>query len=107
MRPAAFLALLVGCCLVSAGCLNPAFTRMPNCQVPNLFAERNSIERFDPFPSEEIGPETFSRPLSYVKQRSEPRRDAELRTFFGYPLQQAPLGPRIPTSSYQYPNVVR
>jgi len=107
MRPAAFLVLLVVCSLLCTGCFNPAFTRMPNCQVPNLFAERNSIERFDPFPSEDIGPETLSRPPSYVKQRTEQRRDAELRTFFGYPLQQAPVGPRIPSASYQYRNVVR
>ena len=98
-----FSAFQLGILLVL--CLN-ANIRWPQLFNPDLLSERRSVERYDPFPDEDAAPETFTRPPSYVQQRSEARRAAEQRIYEGS-LPSGPAGPRVPSTSYRNSQVVR
>ena len=82
--------IVIGWTLSLAGCLNPNFVRMPNLAATNTPADRTSLERFDPFPDEDAAPDTFTRPPSYVQQRTEARRSAQQRLLFGGTSKHSP-----------------
>lgn len=78
--------------------------------------ERPRAERHDPFPSAELGPDTYTRPQSFTQPRSDVRRireeEAHRQLFSnqppGYPPGQS--GPPVqtgPSSQNTYPGVVR
>ena len=99
--------IVIGWTLSLAGCLNPNFVRMPNLAASTPPADRTSLERFDPFPDEEAAPDTFTRPPSYVQQRTEARRSAQQRLLFGAPQSTAPSGPLLPSAAWRNSQVVR
>jgi hypothetical protein len=70
-------------CLLLAGCVNPAFTRLPTFDAGHPFVEKRSFERHDPFPDRLDGPDTQVRPREFNDQRTEPRRALEERLFQG------------------------
>ncbi|MAT14982.1 MAG: hypothetical protein CMJ46_06900 [Planctomyces sp.] len=85
--------------------MNPNI-RWPRWCNPDLLTERRSLERYDPFPDENVAPDTFTRPPSFVDQRTPERQAAEQRAFEGV-VPSGPLGPRIPSTSYRNSQVVR
>ncbi|MEZ6048451.1 MAG: hypothetical protein R3C11_23335 [Planctomycetaceae bacterium] len=99
------LGILIGICLSASGCMNPNM-RWPNLNIPNVLAERRIMERNDPFPDEDIAPETYLRPRSFIDQRTEERQAAEQRMFEGVIPGQS-LGPRAPSTTWRNSQVVR
>ena len=87
----------------AAGC-NPQFTRYPRLgPLPPEPFERSSQERFDPFPDDDLGPETFTRPQDYQNERGEQRKS--LGTTRGF--DPAPADPFLSGATRDYPGVVR
>lgn len=93
-RSFAAAALLAGL----SGCLASGSVRLPECTPRSLSYERSEARVHDPYPSEDIGPETFNRPPGFTQQRAAPRRVREqtglsgLRQQYGRPV--LPLGLR-------------
>lgn len=105
---AAIPRLLLACpLLLLVGCWSPLNTRFPQPYVTDPRAEGMSYRFHDPFPDNSIGPETATRPPSYMDQRSLERRAAENRMLRGYNLEGAPAGPAPPRTSYDYPQAVQ
>jgi hypothetical protein len=88
--------------LALAGCPNPANTRFPTLAPRPPAVERQSFQRHDPFPNENLGPETFTRPREFQEQREEPRRAREAQPVPGVLVPET-LGP--PTGA-NYPDAV-
>src|SRR4051812_42875225 len=63
--------------LFAAGCAVPAQIRMPTLWYGSPAAQKQELERHDPFPDDTLGPPTMSRPRNADVQRSEPRRIRE------------------------------
>lgn len=82
-------------CLLLAGCLNPALTRLPALHPGHPQVEKRSFERHDPFPDRLMGPDTEVRPREFNEQRTEPRRALEERLFQGAG-QNGRFPPRTP-----------
>lgn len=78
MANATKLRWLVAALLVagSTGCQE---TRFLSCQTRDPRVEARSYDLHDPFPDEDIGPETFVRPRTFEEPRSEPRKSFDLR----------------------------
>ena len=86
------------------GCVTPWNTRLPRVAPSPPAAEGRSYQVHDPFPEEDLGPETQVRPREYIESRPAPRRAIEGNTLMGVP----PAGPMLPPpSSYNYSGVVR
>ena len=103
------LIVAVLCCATAWGLLgcNPRTTRMPNYgPLPPEYIEGPSAERFDPFPDEEMGPDTFTRPTDFQNGRDENRTLLQNRRAPSPPAGQGPLNP-FPGLGGRYPNVVR
>lgn len=83
------------------GCVNPVNTRLPTLGTPPAPVEQQSYSIHDPFPDEELGPSTMSRPRGFDEPRAEPRKTLESRALLG--LDRAPL----PPNSFNYPDTVR
>jgi hypothetical protein len=83
------------------GCLTPNNTRLPTLDTPPPPVEKRSYSIHDPFPDEELGPDTMTRPRGFNEPRAEPRKILESRALLG--LDQAPL----PPNSFNYPDTVR
>lgn len=85
------------------GC-NPMTTRYPTPPLGNSLAERRAFERHDPYPLEDLGPDTFTRPRAYIEPRDEARRAAEQRMLRGMSLEALPP---VPATGNTYPNALR
>ncbi len=92
---------------VNCGCLDPRFTRMPTWYASHPIAENRAIQRTDPFPDPNIGPETFARPRDYARPRTEPRRAAEERLLNGFSIPREAIPPSYMPGGSQYPNSVQ
>ncbi len=91
---------------MSIGC-SPYRTRLPNVgPLPPTAYEGPSQERFDPFPDEDMGPETFTRPTDFQTGRDENRTLLQNRRAPRPPAGQGPLD-AFPGLGGLYPNVVR
>ena len=88
-------------CFAVCGCLTPMNTRLPTLASPPAPVEKQSYRIHDPFPDEDLGPDTMTRPRGFNEPRAEPRRVLEGRSLLG--LDQVPAGP----SSFDYPDAVR
>ena len=87
----------------ATGC-SPQFTRYPSLgPLPPERVERASQERFDPFPDDDLGPETFTRPQDYQNERTEQRKT------LGSPRGGTPYpgDPFLSGAAAGYPGVVR
>lgn len=69
--------------LVTTGCFNPTFTRVPEVAASQPQVEKRSFERHDPFPDRALGPDTQVRPREYNNQRTIPRKSLEEQLFQG------------------------
>lgn len=104
------IALAAATAFLSAGCLNPRYTRLPTFRFGNPVAERENLERHDPFPNSEFGPDTFARPRSFINSRTNIRRIREEEARRGTNAPAPPFGgasPPGPASQGSYPGVVR
>jgi hypothetical protein len=106
------LLVTVACC--AAGCLNPRTTRLPTVAgadprfEPRVQqqVEGRSLERHDPFPSESAGPQTFTRPRSYLDDRSNIRRTREEALLRGMD-RNGVVAPPPSSKQEPYPDTVR
>ena len=103
-RALAFGGLAVPCLL--AGCITPWNTRMPTVEPSHPAVERRSFQVHDPFPEEDLGPDTMVRPREFREPRELPRRAVEGRSFLGMPAESAPVGPAFPPTTQNYPHSV-
>ena len=88
-------------CLAFCGCLTPFNTRLPTIDTPPAPVEKRSYSIHDPFPDEELGPDTMTRPRGFNEPRAEPRKTLESRALLG--LDPVPA----PPNSFNYPDTVR
>lgn len=94
---------------VFAGCYQQAGTRYPTLGHRSPYVERKSYEFHDPFPAEDLGPNTFSRPRGFTDQRTAPRRAKEGRVLQGLNSDYIPNRPAPPANGpygYGYPDAV-
>lgn len=82
-----------------SGCVNPFNTRLPTVATPPAPVEKQSYNIHDPFPDEDLGPDTMTRPRGFVQPRAEPRKIQEGRALLGLP-------PGSSTGSFNYPDAV-
>ncbi len=87
--------------LAVCGCLTPYNTRLPTLDSPPAPVEKRSYSIHDPFPDEDLGPDTMTRPRGFNEPRAEPRKTLESQSLLG--LDKAPL----PPNSFNYPDAVR
>lgn len=81
-------------------------TRLPTLYPRDPRLERRLYEFHDPFPDENLGPETSGRPRSFSVPRTEPRRALEFRMLQGLRPEAEPSGPRLPRNQWSYPDSV-
>jgi hypothetical protein len=62
-----------------AGCIGPRETQYLSCIPRRPDVEARSYDYHDPFPDENAGPETVTRPRSFVEPRSDTRKTFDLR----------------------------
>ncbi len=67
------------CGLIFAGCIGPQEMRLLTCNMRDLNVEARSYDSHDPFADESSGPETFSRPRTFVEPRSDSRKALNMR----------------------------
>jgi hypothetical protein len=98
------------------GCIGPAETQHLSCIPRRPDIEARSYDWHDPFPDENSGPDTATRPRAFVEPRSDTRKLFDLRFFEAHhptaargQLVRAPQsysGPTVatPLPNYPYPN---
>lgn len=95
----------IGLVVGIAGCPNPQNTRFPTLAPQNPYSERAASQRHDPFPIDDLGPDTGVRPPDFEDPRTQPRRAQDGRLYQGLP--EGTIGaPQIPSSGYRYPDAV-
>ncbi|MBW3539998.1 MAG: hypothetical protein KY476_07005 [Planctomycetes bacterium] len=98
------LALAVLC---AGGCITPWNTRLPTFAPSDPAVERRLYQVHDPFPDQELGPETMTRPRAYEEERPQPRQIQEGRTFRDLAVPAGPSLPPLAPSSYRYPAALK
>lgn len=88
--------------LSAVGCFNPMTTRLPQVAPRDPRVEMKSMERYDPFPDPDLGPDTQVRPRGFETERTMPRRNYEDRIMQGRQREYgAPAYP--PATGWRYP----
>lgn len=87
--------------VAACGCFTPFNTRLPTLNTPPAPVEKQSYSIHDPFPDEDLGPDTMSRPRGFNEPRAEPRKILESRALLG--LDAVPA----PSTSFDYPDAIR
>lgn len=102
--------------LLAAGCLNPQTTRFPDLRLVDpqqhpqsevTRRERLSQEFHDPFPSNDMGPNTFTRPQGHIENRANSRRVQQAQILRNRIQDGYSPDPPGPTTYYNYNSVVR
>lgn len=65
--------------IVAVSSLGCQETRFLSCRVREPSVETRSYDLHDPFPDEDIGPKTFTRPRTFQVPRSDTRKSFDLR----------------------------
>jgi hypothetical protein len=99
--PLLLLVLILLCC----GCATPWTTRLPTLAFGSPRAEKRAYERHDPFPVEELGPDTQTRPRGFIEPRTEERKAMESQINNLQPESASPF-PNVPMTGSTYPDVV-
>lgn len=73
--------MLLATMMAGGGCVGPAETQFLSCVPRRPDIEARSYDWHDPFPEESIGPDTATRPRSFVEPRSDTRKLFDLRFF--------------------------
>lgn len=90
--------------LVFAGCIGPRETRLLTCNMRDLNVEARSYDSHDPFADENSGPETFSRPRTFVEPRSDSRKALNMRQLAAmYPNAGDTMFARAPQPLWRLP----
>ncbi len=92
--------------LMSAGCVSPFTTRLPTLGFNAPLAEKRAYERHDPFPNEDFGPDTQTRPRGFVEPRNEERKALEGRMLNGLQPENSSPFPNVPMTGSDYPDAV-
>jgi hypothetical protein len=107
------------------GCVGPRETQYLSCVPRPPDVEARSWDWHDPFPDESAGPDTVTRPRSFVEPRSDTRKNFDLRFLqaahptagrtqlapgpawpgYGTPLGAMPIVPAPPGPVATYPGV--
>lgn len=92
---------------IASGCFNLRTTALPTPLVHHPQTERKSYERHDPFPAQDLGPATQTRPRGFGAPRNAARQAAEQRILKGLPSHSSAPSPGSPRSPTQYPQAVQ
>jgi len=84
--------------LIAVSGLGCQETRFLSCRARDPRVESRSYDTHDPYPDESLGPETFSRPLTFQEPRTYDRYK------FDYRNLQAARGTISPAQAYTSPN---
>lgn len=84
--------------LLMASGLGCQETRFLSCQPREARLEARSYDLHDPFPDEQIGPETYVRPPAFLEPRSETRKSFELRNLLASGGVVPPAQPYWPSA---------
>lgn len=102
-----FKLLMIGaCCGGLAGCAADPYLKTPTLQARSPAAERRAAEYHDPFPDDEMGPKTFSRPRDFHMPRTTTRQSAELRSLHMLGPDEALAPPKSTRPERRYSQVV-
>lgn len=106
-RWSAVMLLVVGSCLT--GCITPNTTHFPSLSFMPAEYERREAQIHDPYASNNIGPDTYTRPLNFQQRpetlQAQDRYFAALKRMqSGAPFPTMNTQPR--TTGKQYPNAV-
>ncbi len=96
----------LGLLSLSAGCLNPFFTRTPTLATGSPQQERQESQYHDPFPDSQTGPATGARPAGFDQQRPLPIRTRELYDISRFRQGLGTPSPVSPSPGGEYPQVV-
>jgi hypothetical protein len=91
--------------LLLAGC-NTFATQLPTVRAQPAEREVKSFTWHDPFPDEDAGPKTFTRPLVFTQPRSDTLKDyawRNQRAAYGFPQTFSSWNSSLPSSYGQYP----
>jgi hypothetical protein len=92
--------------LLMTGCGTPE-TRFLTWVPRAPAVEAQSYNLHDPFPDEDAGPKTFTRPRAFLEPRSDTRKNLDLRFLkaaYGFPQQRtATWEPATPAGMARYP----
>ena len=99
--------ILISGLAVSAlvGCASDPYLKTPQLVPRSAAAELRAAEFHDPFPSDDIGPKTFSRPREFQAPRTQTRQAAELRSWHLLPPNET-LPPESNRPAKRYSQVV-
>ncbi|MDP1797586.1 MAG: hypothetical protein Q8K78_08900 [Planctomycetaceae bacterium] len=90
--------------LFLAGCIGPQETRLLTCTPRDLNVEARSYDSHDPFADESSGPDTASRPRTFVEPRSDSRKALNMRQLQAmYPHAGGPVFARGPQPLWRVP----
>ncbi len=96
-------------CSSCVGCITPWNTQLPSPYAMDPRIENERFKQFDPFPLDDLGPKTDTRPRGYDQPRSRVRRSKEAEYFPGRPtpgVMHTPPDPRTSRRSKQYHQAV-
>ena len=91
--------------LALAGC-NTMVTRLPTCRAQPADTEIKSYAAHDPFPDEEAGPNTGTRPRGFTEPRTDSMKYYSWRNqkaAYGFPKNMYSWSPAAPALVNQYP----
>jgi hypothetical protein len=100
-------AVAVAASAVVTGCITPWNTRLPTLDPGIPAVERRMYEIHDPYPEQDLGPDTQTRPRYFEEPRSQPRRLLEGRMLRDLGPSGVPTTPAVPPSAAQYPDSVQ
>ncbi len=92
--------------LLMAGCRGTQETQYLKITPRPAQAEIQSYNIHDPFPDEDAGPNTFTRPRAFMVPRTDTRKDYDLRYLkaaYGFPQQRYALFNNPTGGTAQYP----
>lgn len=90
--------------LLLVGCIGPQETRWLTCNPRDLNVEARSYDSHDPFADDSAGPDTFSRPRTFVEPRSDSRKSLNMRQLEAmHPNARGPVFARGPQPLWRLP----
>ncbi len=102
-----FSVLMIGAsCALLSGCMTDPYLKWPSIAPRSASAERRAAEYHDPFPDDQMGPKTFSRPRDFQAPRTTTRQSAELRSLHMLGPDEAFAPPQSNRPERRYSQVV-
>lgn len=102
-----FLVLMIGACgSLLCGCAGDPYLKVPSLAPRSASAERRASQYHDPFPDDQMGPKTFSRPRDFQVPRTTTRQSSELRSLHMLGPDEAVAPPPSNRADRRYSQVV-